>query len=57
MRTCHLDGTHGFLNGAAVFPYAPGREREPHVLEVIAPPEGWSRRDRAPRRPDHVHRA
>ena len=41
MRTCHLDGTHGFLNGAAVFLYAPGREREPHVVEV-APPEGWS---------------
>jgi predicted metalloprotease with PDZ domain len=41
VRTCHLDGTHGYLNGAAVFLCAPGREREPHVLE-IAPPEGWS---------------
>jgi predicted metalloprotease with PDZ domain len=41
VRTCHLDGTHGFLNGAAVFPYAPGREREPHALE-IEPPEGWA---------------
>ncbi|WP_242340800.1 MULTISPECIES: M61 family metallopeptidase [Anaeromyxobacter] len=41
VRTCHLDGTHGYLNGAAVFLYAPGREREPQVLE-IAPPEGWS---------------
>jgi predicted metalloprotease with PDZ domain len=41
VRTCHLDGTHGFLNGAAVFPYAPGRERDPHVLE-IEPPDGWS---------------
>ena len=41
VRTCHLDGTHGFLNGAAVFPYAAGREREPHQLEVIPPP-GWS---------------
>lgn len=41
VRTCHLDGTHGYLNGAAVFLYAPGREREAHVLE-IAPPEGWS---------------
>jgi predicted metalloprotease with PDZ domain len=40
VRTCHLDGTHGFLNGAAVFPYAPGREREPHQLEVTPPP-GW----------------
>jgi predicted metalloprotease with PDZ domain len=41
VRTCHLDGTHGFLNGAAVFPFVPGREREPHVVEVAAP-EGWS---------------
>lgn len=40
VRTCHLDGTHGFLNGAAVFPYVRGREREPHLLE-IAPPPGW----------------
>jgi len=41
VRTCHLDGTHGFLNGAAVFLYAPGREREPHAVEIEAP-EGWS---------------
>ncbi len=40
VRTCHLDGTHGYLNGAAVFPYARGREAEPHALEVLAPP-GW----------------
>jgi predicted metalloprotease with PDZ domain len=40
VRTCHLDGTHGYVNGAAVFPYARGREREPHVLEVAAP-AGW----------------
>jgi predicted metalloprotease with PDZ domain len=40
VRTAHLDGTHGYLNGAAVFPYVPGREREPHALEVVAPP-GW----------------
>jgi predicted metalloprotease with PDZ domain len=40
VRTCHLDGTHGFLNGAAVFPFARGRERERHVLEIL-PPVGW----------------
>ncbi|HEY6002659.1 MAG TPA: PDZ domain-containing protein [Anaeromyxobacter sp.] len=40
VRTCHLDGTHGYVNGAALFPYARGREREPHVLEVAAP-RGW----------------
>jgi predicted metalloprotease with PDZ domain len=40
VRTCHLDETHGYLNGAAVFPYAPGRLGEPCELEVLAP-EGW----------------
>jgi predicted metalloprotease with PDZ domain len=40
VRTCHLDGTHAFLNGAAVFLLVRGREREEQVLE-IAPPRGW----------------
>ena len=40
VRTCHLDGTHGYFNGAAVLLYAEGREREPHLLEVVPPP-GW----------------
>lgn len=40
VRTCHLDGTHGFLNGAAVFPFVPARAGKPHVLE-IEPPPGW----------------
>jgi predicted metalloprotease with PDZ domain len=40
VRTCHLDGTHGYFNGAALLLYAEGREREAHLLE-LAPPEGW----------------
>jgi predicted metalloprotease with PDZ domain len=40
VRTCHLDGTHGYLNGAAVFPYAADRLEEPCELEVV-PPAGW----------------
>jgi predicted metalloprotease with PDZ domain len=40
VRTCHLDGTHGYVNGAALFPYAAGRLAEPCTLEVAAP-EGW----------------
>ena len=40
VRTSHLDGTHGFFNGAALLLYVEGRERERHVLEVVPPP-GW----------------
>lgn len=40
VRTCHLDGTHGYLNGAAAFPYVPDREKEKCEL-VVEPPTGW----------------
>ena len=40
VRTSHVDGTHAFLNGANVFCYVPGRQWDPHELEV-APPAGW----------------
>ncbi len=40
VRTCHLDGTHGYWNGAALFLHAEGREAEPCRVEVRAP-EGW----------------
>jgi predicted metalloprotease with PDZ domain len=40
VRTCHLDGTHAFVNPAAVFPLVRGREGERLVLEV-RPPDGW----------------
>ena len=37
VRTCHLDGTHGFATGAAVFMYVSGRVKEPVSLEVTVP--------------------
>jgi predicted metalloprotease with PDZ domain len=40
VRTCHLDGTHGFFNGAGLLLYVEGREREVQRLEVLPPP-GW----------------
>lgn len=40
VRTCHLDGTHGFANGAAVFMFVSGRNNEPVTLEV-AVPQRW----------------
>jgi len=40
VRTCHLDGTHGFANGAALFLFVPGRTQDPVTLE-IAVPQRW----------------
>ena len=40
VRTCHLDGTHGFFNGAGLLLYVDARRHEPHLLEVVPPP-GW----------------
>jgi len=40
VRTCHLDSTHGFINGAGLFLEVLGRSREAHELVVETPP-GW----------------
>lgn len=40
VRTSHLDGAHGYFNGASVFVFVPGREAEPLRLRV-EPPPGW----------------
>jgi predicted metalloprotease with PDZ domain len=40
VRTNHVDETHAYLNGAAVFLAVEGAEASPARVEVIAP-EGW----------------
>ena len=40
VRTSHLDGTHGYWNGANLFLYAEGRVEEAVEL-VVVPPAGW----------------
>lgn len=40
VRTSHLDGSHGYFNGANVFMYVHGRTQEPLTLHVD-PPTGW----------------
>jgi predicted metalloprotease with PDZ domain len=40
VRTAHLDGRHGYFNGANLFLYVEGRLAEPVVLDVEAP-AGW----------------
>lgn len=40
VRTNHLDQTHGYFNGAALFFYIPTLEKEPITLQ-INPPKSW----------------
>jgi predicted metalloprotease with PDZ domain len=41
VRTSHLDGTHGYFNGATLFYYAEALRKAEHRVE-IDPPKGWS---------------
>lgn len=40
VRTSHLDGTHGYFNGATLFFYAEALRGQPHHVSVQAP-AGW----------------
>lgn len=39
VRTNHLDGTHGYFNGAALFFRIPGLEQQPIKVTIVPPPE------------------
>ncbi|MBE9046114.1 M61 family metallopeptidase [Pleurocapsales cyanobacterium LEGE 10410] len=41
VRTNHLDATHGYFNGAALFFFVPGLERQPIRVEIIPPQADW----------------
>ncbi|MBD2482172.1 M61 family metallopeptidase [Planktothrix sp. FACHB-1365] len=40
VRTNHLDSSHGYFNGAALFLYVPGYEKHP-IQVTIEPPKNW----------------
>ncbi|WP_225412100.1 M61 family metallopeptidase [Stigmatella hybrida] len=40
VRTSHLDGSHGYFNGATLFLYTEATRHQPHHVTVVAP-EGW----------------
>jgi predicted metalloprotease with PDZ domain len=40
VRTSHLDGSHGYFNGATLFLYTEATRHHPHHVTVEAP-EGW----------------
>jgi predicted metalloprotease with PDZ domain len=41
VRTNHLDGTHGYFNGAAMFFFIPGFESQPIQVEIVVPHADW----------------
>ncbi len=41
VRTNHLDGSHGYFNGAALFFYVPGYEQQPIQVTIVPPQADW----------------
>ncbi|GAB4228446.1 MAG: PDZ domain-containing protein [Stanieria sp.] len=41
VRTNHLDDTHGYFNGAALFFFIPGLEKQPIIVKIIPPKNDW----------------
>ncbi|HBB32686.1 MAG TPA: peptidase M61 [Cyanobacteria bacterium UBA8803] len=41
VRTNHLDATHGYFNGAALFFFIPGFEQQPIRVTIIPPKPDW----------------
>lgn len=41
VRTNHLDATHGYFNGAALFFFIPGWERQPIRVTIVPPKPDW----------------
>jgi predicted metalloprotease with PDZ domain len=41
VRTSHLDGSHGYFNGATLFLYTEATRHHPHHV-TVEPPKGWT---------------
>ena len=41
VRTNHLDSTHGYFNGAALFLFVPGLEQQPIEVKIVPPQADW----------------
>ncbi|MGD1712936.1 M61 family metallopeptidase [Dapis sp. BLCC M172] len=52
VRTNHLDSTHGYFNGAALFFYIPECEKNPIRIKVIPPKYDWQVTTSLPKIPD-----
>ncbi|MGD1808282.1 M61 family metallopeptidase [Dapis sp. BLCC M126] len=52
VRTNHLDSTHGYFNGAALFFYIPECDKNPIRIKVISPKSDWQVSTSLPKIPD-----
>jgi predicted metalloprotease with PDZ domain len=41
VRTNHLDATHGYFNGAALFMFIPGLQQQAITVEILPPNKTW----------------
>ena len=55
VRTNHLDNTHGYFNGAALFYFIPGLEKQPITIEIIPPNSTWKISTALPAIPEKVN--
>jgi predicted metalloprotease with PDZ domain len=55
VRTNHLDRTHGYFNGAALFFYIPRFEQHPIQVAIVPPADNWRVTTPLPALPGQAH--
>ncbi|MEM8638145.1 MAG: M61 family metallopeptidase [Cyanobacteria bacterium P01_G01_bin.54] len=55
VRTNHLDASHGYFNGAALFFYIPGQEQSRFAVEIVPPHADWQVFTSLPPDPHRTH--
>jgi len=55
VRTNHLDSSHGYFNGAALFLRVIGKEKQPIQVNIVPPNEQWQVATALPKIPDKNH--
>ncbi len=55
VRTNHLDGTHGYFNGAALFYFIPRFEKQPITVQIIPPIPQWKVSTALPQVPEQAN--
>ena len=55
VRTNHIDNTHAFFTGAAVFMYIPERSKQAYTVEIALPKQNWKIATALPALADNPH--